>query len=138
MTEAPWTATSQVAEPDVRQTKPSERIELIELLQAGQVAFDDTARERAVFAPLDVDFDAATIAPLSVKDVAVPEGPDVGWGLCGVITHPNELFVGWDGEGNPRAVDIIAPQEVISDNGPCGMNHGDDTLEREPFIALDV
>jgi hypothetical protein len=35
-------------------------------------------------------------------------------------------------------VNVVLPEEVVSDDWPGGVDDGDDPLEREPLVALDV
>lgn len=91
-----------------------------------------------MFSPLNVDGHLAAIAPIGVEQRAVPECPKLRGGLGGVVSHPDDLLVGWDGERNPRPVDVISPEQVVG-NDPAGrMNHGDNTLQWEPLVPLDV
>ena len=91
-----------------------------------------------MFAPLDVDGDLPSITPLGVQQLAVPEGPNVGGRFGRIVPNPDDLLVGRDGERDPRAVDVVLPEEVIGDDPTHWMNDGDDPLKREPLVALDV
>src|SRR6476619_7552328 len=69
--EAPRTAPGQIAEPDVGESDPGERIKQIELSPGWEVALDGAMRQGPVLSPLDVDGDLAAIAPVRVKQVAM-------------------------------------------------------------------
>ena len=92
----------------------------------------------AVLAPLHVDGRGAAAAPVGVQDLAVPVGPDVGGRAAGVVADPDDLLVGGHGEGDPGAVDVVPPEQVVGDDRPRGVDDGDGALEREPFVALEV
>jgi hypothetical protein len=55
-----------------------------------------------------------------------------------VIPHPYDLLIGRHGERNPGAIDVVAPQQVVGDEGLVGVKNRDHAGQREPFIALEV
>jgi hypothetical protein len=55
-----------------------------------------------------------------------------------VVADPEDLFVGRDGKRDPGPVDVVAPEQVVSDDRPTGVDDGNDPLQREPLVALDV
>src|SRR5262245_52625214 len=138
VTEAPWSAARQIAEPDGREADPGERRERGQLLESGQIVLYHAVGHRDVFSPLDVDFGSAAVSPVGVENLPVPKSPEVGWSVGRIVADPNELFVCRNGEGNPRTVDVVAPQQVVADDGSGWVCDGHDPLQREPFISLDV
>jgi hypothetical protein len=90
-----------------------------------------------VLTPLDVDLDLPPL-PWGVEDEAMPVGPDFCRRATRVVAHPDDLFVSGDGEGNPGAVHIVAPQHVVRDDAAGRVDDGDDSAQREPFVSLPV
>jgi len=88
--------------------------------------------------PLDVDRHLPAITPIGVEQSAVPESPDICWDVGGVVADPEDLFVGWHGKGNPGSVDIVAPEQVVGNYQPRGMDDGDYAFKWEPLVALNV
>ena len=82
-----------------------------------------------MFSPLHVDRDLAAVAPVGMKQRAVPIRPDVGRRARRVVADPDDLFVGRDGERNPRAMDVVLPEQVIGDDAARRMDDGDDSLQ---------
>ena len=138
VTEAARSATREIAEPDVGQPDPGERVEQVQLLERRQIAFDGAMRQRPVLAPLHVDRDLAAVAPVGVEQRPVPERPDVGRRAGRVVADPDDFLVGRDRERYPGAVDVVLPQQVVGNDAPRGMDDRDDSLQGEPFVALDV
>lgn len=138
VTEAERAAPSEVPEPDVGEANPGEGVEEVELLEGGEIALDGAMWQGAMFSPLDVDGDLSAVVPVGVQQGAVPEGPDVGGGAGRVVADPDDFFVGGDGEGDPGAVNVVLPEQVVADDAPGGVDDGDDALQGEPFVALDV
>ena len=136
--ETPRSAPCQISEPDIGKTDPRERIEEIQLLEAREIAFDDAVGKGAVLAPLDVDRDLTAAPPIRMEQCAMPKGPNIGRRAGRVVTDPKDLFIGRDGKRNPGPVDVVAPEQVIGDEGQFWVDDRNDAFEWEPLVALDV
>jgi hypothetical protein len=71
-----------------------------------------------------------------VQYCPVPKSPKVCGRSGTVVSDPYDLFISWDGERDPRPVDVVAPQQVKSDYRPRWVYYGDNTLQRKPLIAV--
>src|SRR5215213_722054 len=126
------------SEQNVDQSQLMKGVERVERLESREVALDQTARQKAMLAPLYVDRRGTAAAPIRVEYLAVPVRPHVGRCAVGVVADPHDLLVGGDGERDPRAMYVVAPEQVIRDDRTRGMDDSDGALEREPFVALLV
>jgi hypothetical protein len=124
-----------ISQQDVGLPEDRHGVEEIEGPWPGQVALADVSREAAVLAPLNVDHDLGP-RPRGVKYLTVPVSPNVGRGVSRVVAYPEDLFIGWNCEGNPGPVDVVAPEQMVGDDPPDGVQDGDHTFERERFIPL--
>jgi len=68
----------------------------------------------------------------------MPKGPEVGGGIGAVVGDPDYFFVGWDSKGYPRAMDVVLPEQVVSDDPAVGMDDRNCSAEREPLVSLEV
>ena len=115
-----------------------ERVERVQRLEPREVAFNDAAWQEAMLAPLYVDRGGIAPAPVGVQHFAVPVRPEVGGCTAGVVADPHDLLVGGHGEGDPGAVNVVPPEQVITDDRACRVDDGNGALEREPFVPLQV
>src|SRR5947207_13530416 len=107
MEEAPRSAMDELSHPDVGKGGKFERVHEIECLQAGQIALNDTVRQRAMLSPLHADRCPALVAPVRVENRAMPVRPQVGWRSSRrVVADPNLFLVARLGPRQPLAVDI--------------------------------
>ena len=91
-----------------------------------------------MLAPLLIDGNLTASPPIRVGERAVPIGPQIDGRARRVVSDPDDLLMSGKGERNPRAVDIILPEQVIRDDPPGRMKDSDDALQWEPFVALNV
>src|SRR4030095_7895139 len=91
-----------------------------------------------MLSPLDVDRYCAALSPVGVQDRSMPIGPDVRWRLRRVVSNPDDFFVRRFRERYPRTNGVVTPEKVVTDYWTVWMYYRDDTLELEPFIALQV
>jgi hypothetical protein len=68
----------------------------------------------------------------------VPESPELRRRPAAVVADPDDLLVGWDGERDPGAVDVVSPEQVVGDDPASRVNDGDDPLQWEPLVRLEV
>ena len=138
MAKAPWPPSREISEPDIGKPYPREGVEEVQLSRKRQITFDCLMGERPVLSPLDVDGDLSSVTPLGVEQGAVPERPDVGRRFCRVVSDPDDFLVCRDGERNPGPMNVVPPQEVVGDHAAGRVDDRDDSLQREPLVALDV
>src|SRR5687768_2580189 len=72
MAEAPRPPPRELAQPDIGQRQPGERVKDVHLSCRRQVALDDSARKVAVLSPLDVHRWLTAAAPVGVHDRPMP------------------------------------------------------------------
>ena len=90
---------------------------------AGQITLDDSSRERAMFAPLDVHSRRAMSTPVRVKNLPVPVRPHVGGLTSGrVVADPDDFFVGRDRERilTGVATEVVRSQDASEQRIPRG------------------
>jgi hypothetical protein len=138
MTEAPRSVSAQIAEPEIGNANPGADVEQVERLLPGQIVGMCRARERSVFPPLHIDCDRTFSTPIRVQDRSVPIRPYVDRCHRCVVGDPDDFSVSRFGEREPGAMCIVAPQQVICDDGACRMYYGNHALEREWFIVLQI
>src|SRR5262249_55033480 len=116
-----------------------ERVHHVQRRRMRQVALDDAARQRSVLAPLDVDGWLAAIAPIGVQHRPMPVRPQVSRRFRDrIIADPDFFLVARFGPWHPLAIYVPRPVENVCDDWAAGMHDGDDALEREWLVALDV
>jgi len=90
-----------------------------------------------VLSPLNVDRDLG-LWPAGVEKRSMPVGPDFRWCTGRVVYHPDNLLVRRNGKRDPRPVDIVAPEQVVSNYRLRRMDDRNDPGQGEPFIPLEV
>ena len=68
----------------------------------------------------------------------MPERPEISGSTAVVVANPDDLLVGRHGERNPRAMDIVSPQQMVRNETARGMNDSDCSAQGEPLVALEV
>jgi len=126
------------AEQDVENSELMERIECVQRLKPRQIALHDAAGHQTVLSPLHVDSRCAVAAPVGVQHFAMPVRPYISGCSARVVADPDDLLVRGHGEGDPRAMDVVLPEQVVTDDRPGWVDNRDGAHEREPFVALDV
>lgn len=138
MKEAGGAGTGDAPEQDVDNPDLMECIERVQRPKPREIAFDDASRQQTVLSPLHIDRWRAPAAPVGVQHFAMPVRPYVSGCAAGVVADPDDLLVRGHGAGDPGTVDVVLPEQVVTDDRPGWVGNGDGAHEREPFVALDV
>ena len=138
MEEAGRSGPSDAPEQDVEDPELMESIEGVQRPEPREIALDDAARQQTVLAPLHVDRWGAVTAPIGVQHFAVPVRPHISGRPARVVADPDDLLVRRHGEGDPCTVDVVLPEQVVTDDRPGWVGNGDRAFEREPFVTLEV
>ena len=125
-------------EEDVEDSELMERVECVQRLEPRQIALDDAAGHQTMLSPLHVDRWCAVTAPVGVQHFAMPVRPYISGCSARVVADPDDLLVRRHGERDPRAMDVVLPEQVVTDDRPGWVDNRDGAHEWEPFVALDV
>src|SRR5207253_1576734 len=86
-----------------------------------------------------VDLGRTAIQPERVQQRSVPVSPHFSWRVgVGIVAHVHHLFVRWLCPRQPLAVHVVSPEEMIGDDGLRWVDDGNNAIERERFVALEV